>query len=663
MSGRRPSFAFTLIALCIAGIAPAQAQLARKPSFYDQENRKTPGLYAKPAQPSPRAPAPDALPALKSKQDFEAIARVYDAGTPMELAHALFVIDRQAKPARIQFVNTPRFELHVTFVKKTGLAPNIGKHEIDSNYLSANRRFIFGTLSWQKDLQSFTYEFWEGDRLTVPLLKQADAIVKASFFGPLQFKTNSTLHERVAKEAALPFVTQEALIREQPFMPLNLGVASGRLRIVERIEDLASLGPDDIALLRQVPLGMPPVAGVITERPSTALSHVNMLAKGWGIPNAYVRKAADQYRALDGKWIELSVLMADHRLRELSPAEVAARPSRAAQPKGPAIDVPKPDLEEFRLLKLSQMHASNAPQCGSKAANLGAVKAAGIPNVSIPDGFCVPFAHYDRFMKSNGLADRLAKLQQAPGFATDSKVRQQLLAALRAEILGWTVDPATAAAWRAQWQTQLEGKGVFVRSSSNSEDLPKFSGAGLYTTVPNVKTGDGLEMAVKTVWASVFNSEAWEARRAANFAPDAVFMGVLIQTAIDSTSAGVLVTKDPFDPNHNYATYISAKRGIGIRVVEGQRVAEQVMYSSWSKAVQVLSRSADDTALQLDKNGGVKEVPVTVGRVVLTDELVVRLAQMGAAVRRVFRGVDQDIEWATVGNQIVVLQARPFIER
>ena len=54
-------------------------------------------------------------------------------------------------------------------------------------------------------------------------------------------------------------------------------------------------------------------------------------------------------------------------------------------------------------------------------------------------------------------------------------------------------------------------------------------------------------------------------------------------------------------------TYISAKRGLGIKVVEGKRQAEQVMYSSWSKAVQVLSRSAEDTQLVPDAAGGVRE--------------------------------------------------------
>ncbi len=43
--------------------------------------------------------------------------------------------------------------------------------------------------------------------------------------------------------------------------------------------------------------------------------------------------------------------------------------------------------------------------------------------------------------------------------------------------------------------------------------------------------------------------------------------------------------------------------------------------------------------------------------------LVLRLADVGAAVKQVFGGVDQDIEWATVGNRIALLQARPFVDR
>ena len=647
-----------LLALCIAAVAavPAAAQLARKPSYYQQQNQPQ-------SQPPAQRPAvPSSLPALRGQADFDRLARVYDAGTPMQLAHLLFVIDLKARPApRMYYIDTPRYQLHVRFLRDTRLAPNTAKREIDRNYLAPDRRFLFGTLSWQQNIGAFTYEFWEGDKFTAPLLRQADAQVKASFFAPVKFKTNSTLHERVAQETGVDYVSQEALIREQPYMPMNFGTATGRVRVVEDESGINALLPDDIAVLRQVPLSLPPVAGVLTERPSTALSHVNLLAKGWGIPNAYVRDAATVLKEHAGQWVALKVAASGYQVRRLTPDEIAALPPRAvrtastgATPGG--AKAIRPDLRETRLLPL-------ASQCGVKAANLGAMQAARIPGTSVPDGFCVPFAHYDRFMRANGLGERIARMQQQPGFASDPTIRQKALAQLRDEIVQWPVDAATAASWRAAWQSQLGGGGVFVRSSSNSEDLPGFSGAGLYTTVPNVKTGDALETAVKKVWASVFNPEAWEARGAAGFGAESVLMGVFVQTAIDSTNAGVMITRDPFDAGHAHVTYISAKRGIGIRVVEGRRVAEQVMYSSWSKAIQVLSRSAEDTALQLDKDGGVKEVPVEAGRNVLTDELVVRLANVGAAVKRTFNAVDQDIEWATVGDKIVLLQARPYVER
>lgn len=661
-----------LLACAAANLNPAQAQLARKPSYYDDAQRQAPSFAARPAV--PQAPAPSAgtastassLAALRSQADFDRLARIFDAGTPMQLAHVLFVIDRKATPARIHYIDTPRFGLHVRFVREAGLQAASAKREIDLNYLLPERRFLFGTLSWQQNISSFTYEFWEGDQLTAPLLRLADAQLRASFFQPVQFKSNSTLHERRAQEAGLAHVSQEALIREQPYLPLNQGQAVGRVRVLDSAAGVSQLAPDDIAVLRQVPLSLPPVAGVVTERASTALSHVNLLAKGWGVPNAYVRDAASVFREHEGQWIELKVKAARYEVRRLAPDEItrllAARAAKAAQPPRAAAFAP-PDLRETRLKPLAALRERHASQCGAKAANLGAVMAAQIEGAVVPDGFCIPFAHYARFMQRHQLPARLAQLQQSPGFAADPALRQAALARLRDEIVQWDVDPATAAAWRARWQSQLAGGGVFVRSSSNSEDLPGFSGAGLYSTVPNVKSGDALETAVKKVWASVFNAEAWEARAVAGFAPDAVLMGVLVQSAVDSVNSGVMITRDPFDAGHRHVTYISAKRGIGIRVVEGQRQAEQVMYSSWSRAIQVISRSSDDTALQLDQSGGVKEVPVEVGRAVLTDALVLRLARTAEAVKRRFHGVDQDIEWATAGASIVLLQARPYVER
>jgi phosphoenolpyruvate synthase/pyruvate phosphate dikinase len=321
----------------------------------------------------------------------------------------------------------------------------------------------------------------------------------------------------------------------------------------------------------------------------------------------------------------------------------------------------QPDLRRSELVPLAALRSADRRRCGAKAANLGEIQSARLADVSVPDGFCIPFAAYADFMRANGLAERIARMRQQPGFATDAGIRRQALSALQAEIEQWPVSPAVADAWAQRWSGQLGSQGVFVRSSSSSEDLPNFSGAGLYTTVPNVRSGTDLAAAVRKVWASVYNFEAWEARQAAGIDDAQVMMSVFVQKAVDSSASGVMITRDPFDASHRYMSYIAAKRGIGIRVVEGRRVAEQILYSSRSKAVQVLNRSQDDVALQLDARGGVREVAVTAGRAVLSDALVQRLARAGAGIKQRFGGKDQDIEWAVQGDQLIILQARPFI--
>src|SRR6478672_10900829 len=96
------------------------------------------------------------------------------------------------------------------------------------------------------------------------------------------------------------------------------------------------------------------------------------------------------------------------------------------------------------------------------------------------------------------------------------------------------------------------------------------------TSTPNLKTDEQLIEGIKTVWASVWNFEAYEARERAGIDHTKVFMAVLIQEGINSESSGVMITTDPFNKTRKVpAIYISAKRGLGMRVVEGQKIAEQ----------------------------------------------------------------------------------------
>ena len=41
-----------------------------------------------------------------------------------------------------------------------------------------------------------------------------------------------------------------------------------------------------------------------TTKPSTPLSHINLLAKGWGIPNVYIKNAQELFKQYHGRWVE-----------------------------------------------------------------------------------------------------------------------------------------------------------------------------------------------------------------------------------------------------------------------------------------------------------------------------------------------------------------------
>jgi phosphoenolpyruvate synthase/pyruvate phosphate dikinase len=138
-------------------------------------------------------------------------------------------------------------------------------------------------------------------------------------------------------------------------------------------------------------------------------------------------------------------------------------------------------------------------------------------------------------------------------------------------------------------------------------------------------------------------------------------MAVLLQEGINSESSGVMITTDPFDPENTGAIYISAKRGLGIKVVEGRRIAEQLIFRPRTNAIRVLTRSEEDSLLTFDENGGLKEVAITGDRVVLTDDVIRRLVRAAAAINRLDRNRDEDIEWAYMKVQIYILQSRPFI--
>lgn len=610
------------------------------------------------------ARAPNSLERINSRADFDLLARVYYRGRFHALPHVMFVIDRRAR-SRVYYVNSRAYQFHKDFVNATYLSLERGRAFYDNNYLKADRRFILGTIAYQTTAGKFTFEFWEGDQITRGLLIEAITALQHSFVAPLCFKPNSLAQEETVNELiktgpqVLKFTPSE-LAADQQYQPLNLGAGIGQLRIIDRITADTVIDRNQIVIFKEVPIHLTPLSGVITTEPASPLSHVNMLARSWAIPNATIKNADKLFKELEGKYVRLEVREDDYSLAPADSREVDER-NRQWVKRGDLV-TPRADLNYDRLTDLKRQRARDAVRFGAKSANLGEIIHARLPGLAVPPGFAIPFHYYQDFVRRNHLEVRIAAAVEEDRFVHDPRYRKLRLEEIRRWIVEGHHDESFRQAVLEKAHREYAGVGLFARSSTNAEDLPNFSGAGLYTTVPNVRTDDQLMEAIKTVWASVWNYEAYEARESFGMNHFGVYPAVLIQEGIDADSAGVAITTDPFDPADRGAVFVNAKRGLGIKVVEGRRVAEQVIYHPGSRAINVLTRSDEDTMLVFNKQGGVKEVTIEEQRRVLTDALVRGLARAALQIKNIFGGRDQDIEWVYRRGQLYIVQSRPYIE-
>ena len=425
---------------------------------------------------------------------------------------------------------------------------------------------------------------------------------------------------------------------------------------------------NEVVIFKHPPIRLTPLSGVITTTFATPLAHVNLLARGWAIPNAFVRDAAETFRPLEGKFVFYETRADGFTLREAQPSEISRHGREVALREDQL--TPAADLNFKELSLLSNQRKEDAKRFGAKAANLGelsyrirqgGISHGSLKDITVPIGFSIPFHYYVQFTVENGLEEPIVEMLGNYRFNHDPAYRRTRLKSLRETIEQGRMNAAFARHVIERTHALFGSKGVFVRSSTNAEDLENFSGAGLYTTVPNVRGDDALLSAIKKVWASVWNYEAYEAREMAGINHAAVYPSVLVQEGVPAEAAGVLITRNPFDKEDRSGVYINAKRGLGIRVVEGKNLPEQLIFDPSNGSVRVLTRSDDDTMLKFNEQGGVREVRIETNAVVLRTELASRLARASLEIKRLF-GKDQDIEWVTVGNKVFIVQARPFVE-
>ncbi len=640
---------FLLILFALTDAPTASAQMARKPS----PTNESAGAPQKMPDTNKRS-----LAEVKSQPEFDSIARTYHQGTPFALPHAMFVIDRKDKN-KIYYVNTQKYRFHKDFLLANYFVAR-GSDVYKPIYIDLNRRFIVGTIAYQKPVEKFTWELYEGDLANAELLKLANETINKTFFDKVFYKPNSIRQEDVSATLGIDRVLQSDIAKNQDYLALNTGEAIGRIHIIDKLDDTVEIGDNEIVVLKELPVSLPPVRGIIVAKPSTPLSHINILAKGWNVPNVYIKDADKLFKELDTYWIKLEAGLDNYKFKRADPTILAAV-------KPPDIRVPPVNLTLKKLTPLRAMRKKDSIAFGAKSANLGEMLNVNLAGFVVPDGFTVPFYWYDKFIKDNGFDKQIEEFLDDNDFVHNPRIRRERLEKFRKAIQKAPFDETLKREIIQKWKMQLGARAVFVRSSSNSEDLPNFSGAGLYSSKANRIDEKQIIDAVKYVWASLWNFDAYEARVRNYVSQTDVYMSALIQLGVDMDRGGVMITKDPFDEQNKNAVYISAVCGHNSKIPDNKGIPEQILFNPTSNSVVVMTRSQQENALAFDESGDLKEThdkcANAQGRV-LNDLQVRNLAKAALGIKRAFGSQKtQDIEWGIMNGRIYVVQARPYLEK
>jgi hypothetical protein len=622
------------------------------------------------------------------------------------------VVDRAT--ATVHLIDGALRMLHVQYVAETvlgmtraELARNLDAFN-DSVYRAADRRFLLGTLALHDRVehggQFFSLETVEVDTMDAATLLEFYRTVRALVDDavPVLLKPANHQQEGYSADADVPRILAHELYSTASYVPLNPGTVTGRLRVFASDVDYRTTSEPvrwhDILVMTRMPDDIPRVSGLVNAEHTTPLSHTNVLAAGWGIPNAIQLGALDRLTTMDGRWVELTV--------DPAAPELAVRPVDRPEPLPDAapwtatrVDLGKPDLAAAHIVALDALRATDAHRFGTKAANLGelthvlrdgsphwlgfyqaprppradllgylarrlGVDGTDVTELSeaalrlvkehavVPRGVALPFALQQRFLESSpSIQQTIGKLKMALALGGEIGVLCGELGALildtplPADLRG-LVEDAIARHFAGVDR-------VVVRSSSNAEDLIGFSAAGIYESVPHVDSVDAVIDAVKRVWASLVTTRGVLLRAEAGIGLDDCFMGVVIQEQLAAPLGGVMVTANPVDAKDFRTVLLNMARNSVDDVVSGTREPLQHLYNTMEGGSRTVALGAEPSDVD-EATKATLGVLALIGRLLQAHFVTNEHRADGAA------DLPVDVEWLVDGETIVLLQCRPY---
>lgn len=340
--------------------------------------------------------------------------------------------------------------------------------------------------------------------------------------------------------------------------------AIGYLKYIQTEADLEDLTSQHIAVFKELPERIPPVAAIITLERQTPLSHINVLAINRRTLNIAISDDA-----------AASSLLASIQAHEEKPVKI-----QALQNSIEVVQVSEFDASQFWQFKKTQVGKVEIPAAlsttglrvvkpeaihtasdvGAKAANYGRLeRLLGVEFVE--PGFAIGFDLYWRIVRAGGSASienrlilpLIARVQSgeiSPGETN------RLLAEIRSAIETSQIPRETVDSLKELADGPYAGiERLRFRSSTNCEDLPRFNGAGLYLSagiktshIKNALTSpesiEKLEENLLRVLASLWLSQAFWEREYFSMDHTKAAMAIQINPSFSGETAnGVLIAR------------------------------------------------------------------------------------------------------------------------
>jgi hypothetical protein len=495
---------------------------------------------------------------------------------------------------------------------------------------------------------------------------------------------------------------------------MNPGEAVGQL-IILSVEDVTaetakykSLNPLTIPVFAELPLDLTVTAGAITLKQQNLLSHVQLKSRARKTPNLDIsmleggvnNPLLSQFR--DGDWIRMKLMNPDTIVIESS-SQAEAEAAYAEKQASLEPVTLEYDGSQKRIFRSAELGSADFIRVGSKAANYAELaRALNTPERTVVrSGFAVPMAFYAEFVESNrDVRDMIEDIVSDPimNDLIDVQYRAQRLEELRTLMTDKTKSVSTDLVDELmeiyEQQRGPDGKlrKMKMRSSTNSEDLPNFNGAGLYSSASYKPYKGGRERTMEQkreflrevlqeVWSSVWMLRAFDERNLFGIPHDQVKMAMQVNPSFGMEDAdGVVVTKNVSgDPDsEGSAVYVETQRGDihGVaNPVPGVKPQKILIFFDESRPLDVSayrvktlqqSNIADDNIIILPNDN---PIPV------MTDDEAKDLAYLSLKARAHFKPIlgrgaevfDLDLEFKvdredTGERQVYLKQARPLIQ-